>query len=266
MSGCFAAESVRRVLQEELRLLYASYERALNGWIAAYPRGVSCRKGCGACCNMSVGLYLPEAIVLADALTDAQYDGVAEYARRALAYAEKTDDYIGGFRHAGPGCCPFLDADTQACAMHPQRPANCRHVFSNMPPEFCQKDAAARFEQHPDDHAAYLRQLDPAVNDDGLPYIAPLNAIFHEQYELYLLLLTARHGNLIIQGEMAWLIMLVREHHLAAMAAQPDITAETLIARLHRAGRYHPHLLTACDPIPPHIREASAEIDFRALP
>ena len=71
-----------QVLKEELLKIYTLYDHELADWIAAYDRNISCHKGCSTCCNMSVGLYLPEALVLADSLTDVQYTKVAEHARR----------------------------------------------------------------------------------------------------------------------------------------------------------------------------------------
>lgn len=254
------------MLHNELKALYASYERELQRWIATYPRGVSCRKGCRTCCNMSVGLYVPEAVVLADWLTDAQYAAVARHAQRVLAYAATTPDYQAGFRYADLGWCPFLDADTGACTIHAHRPANCRHVFSNMPPKYCAKGAELLLEHDAGEQAAFLAQLDPDVNADELPFMAPLHAIFYDQYELYLLMLTARYFNVIVQGEMSWLIVLAREHGLWNIATQPGGTPDDFIRYARSTGLYHEHLLTNCQEIPPHLREAGAEIDFTQIP
>ncbi len=253
-------------LHNELTAIYASYERELQSWIASYPRGVSCHKGCRTCCNMSVGLYLPEAVVLANSLTAAQYAIVAEYAQRVLAYAATTPDYQAGFRYADLGWCPFLDADTGACSIHAHRPANCRHVFSNMPPKYCVKGTELLLEQDAAENAAFLAQLDPDVNADELPFMAPLHAIFYDQYELYLLMLTARYFNVIVMGEMSWLIVLAREHDVWNIATQPGATPDDFVRHAQSTGLYHKDLLTNCQEIPPHIQAAGADIDFTQIP
>ncbi len=252
-------------LHIELAAIYAGYERELHAWIALYSRGVTCRKGCRTCCDLSIGISLPEAVALATSLTDAQYAAVAEHAQRVLAYAGTTSEYLDAYRHSDIGWCPFLDVDSGACGIYDRRPANCRHVYSNMPAQYCAKDAESLLEQDAEQNTEFLKQLDPDVNEDSLPYIAPLNAIFHEQYELYFLMLTARHFNVIVLAEMSWLIVLAREHNLAGIAARPGVTPDDFIRQVQRTGLYHEYLLTDCQAIPAYIREAAAEIDFTHL-
>jgi Fe-S-cluster containining protein len=254
------------MLEKELLKIYALYERELQAWIASYARGVSCRKGCGTCCNMSVGLYLPEAIVLANLLTDAQYANVAEHAKRVLTYAHDTPDYLAGYRHAAIGWCPFLDIDSGSCSIYERRPANCRHVFSNMPPEYCVKERAALLEQHPEKRVEFLQQLDPQVNDDDLPFIAPLQDIFHEKYEMYLMILAAKYFNFIVYGEMSWLITLAREHRLWNLATEPGARLADFRKSLQATGWYHDNLLTDCQEVLPEIKEQSRGIQFTNLP
>ena len=254
------------VLQSELAALYASYEHELRAWIASYPRGISCSRGCRTCCDMSIGLYLPEAIVLERVLTAAQYAAVAAHAKRVVAYAGATPDYQVGYRYSEVGWCPFLEAESGACSIYDQRPANCRHVYSNMPPKYCAKGTEKVLAQDAGEQAAYLAQLDPETNEDDLPFLAPLHAIFQEQYELYLMMLNARHFNVIVLAEMSWLVLLAREYDLAGIASQPGGTRDDFIRQLQRTGVYHESLLTDCQEIPAHMREASAEMDFSHLP
>lgn len=256
-------------LRTDLNAVYASYEGALRDWIAAYPRGVSCAKGCCACCDMSIGVYLPEAVTIAQTLTDAQYAAVADHANRVRAYAETTeayDDYQAGYRVSEIGWCPLLDVERGICSIYDRRPANCRHVFSNMPAKYCAKGAEFLLAHNADEQAAYARQLDPDVNADGLPFLAPLHDIFHELYELYLMMISARYFNVIVLADMSWLIVLVREYNLAGLASQPDGTRDDFVQQVQRLSVYHPHLLTDCQEIPPYMKAASAEVDFAYLP
>ena len=214
---------------------------------------------------MSVGLYLPEAIVLADSLTDSEYTRVADYARQVFYYACTSTDYLIDFRQAGPGWCPFLDRESGACRIHDRRPANCRHVYSNMPPEYCSKDAPSLLAQHPEKHAEFLRQLDPEVNDDELPIIEPLGRIFSEKYRQYLMILAVKYFNVIIQGEMSWLILLAREYDLWDMVTGTDKQLPDFYEQLQQTGLYHESLLTGCEEVLPNVKEQSANIDFTHL-
>ncbi len=233
-------------LQAELTAFYTLYEGKLQDWVGSYPGGVSCQKGCSTCCNVSVGLYLPEAIVLANRLTDGLYAQVKDHAQRVVRYARTTTDYVNGYRFAGLGCCPFLEPNEGVCRIYDSRPANCRHVFSNMPPEYCSKDAPRLFEYDPDKHAEFLKNLEPGINEGGLPYIAPLHNIFYEKYEGELLALTAKYFHFSLIGEMSWLIVLAREYDLWDMTTNPDTMLPELITNLQRTGFYHENLLTEC--------------------
>lgn len=253
------------MLEDELAAIYTLYEQELQEWIASYKRDVSCYKGCSACCNFSIGLYLPEALVLAQSLTDEQYGKVAEHAQRVLAYARKTPDYLAGFRYSGIGWCPFLETATGNCSIYDRRPANCRHLYSNMSPEYCVSGIEKELERHPQKRAEFLQHLDPGVNEDGLPFIAPLQDIFHEKYVHYLTILTAKYCNFLMLGEMSWLLTLAREHDLWGMVTAPGITVTDFRQHLQNTGWYHDNVLTDCQEILPEVKEQSASIDFARI-
>ena len=253
------------MLQQELAKIYILYDTELQSWIASYKREISCHKGCRACCDMSIGLYLPEAIVLANSLTDAQYTRVAEHAQRVFHYACTTSNYPTDYRQASLGWCPFLDEEHGSCSIYDRRPANCRHVFSNMLPLYCAKDSMLILDQDAGKHAEFLSQLDPDVNEHELPFIAPLEKIFSEKYQLYLMILAAKYFNVMIQGEMSWLIMLAREHHLRDMVTGTGVHLSDVYEQLQKTGLYHDNLLTDCEEILPHVKEQSVGIDFTNL-
>jgi Fe-S-cluster containining protein len=215
---------------------------------------------------MSVGLYLPEAFALADLLTDAQYTRVAEHAERVYHYACDTSDYLTGFRFSEIGFCPFLDLDRGTCCIYEHRPANCRHVFSNMPPEYCAKDIVSTLDHDPQRRTEFLRQLDPDVNEDELPFIAPLLDIFYEKYEIYLMILTSKYFNFNMYGEMSWFITLAREHHLWDVVTGPEDNLAYVTEKLQKTGLYHEYMLTDCQKILPHFKEQSIETNFTLLP
>ncbi len=254
------------MLKKELTKIYALYDHELQTWMTSYEGSISCQKGCCTCCDMSIGLYLPEALVLADLLTETQYTRVVEHATRVFQYACDTSDYLTGFRYSAIGFCPFLDHGSGLCSIYEHRPANCRHVFSNMPPEYCAKDIMITFDQDHQKRSEFLRQLDPHVNEDDLPFIAPLQDIFHEKYEIYLAILTAKYFNFSMYGEMSWFITLAREHHLWNMVTGTETNLAHFTEKLQKTGLYHEHMLTDCQKILPHCKEQSVGINFTHLP
>jgi Fe-S-cluster containining protein len=250
------------MLSNELTSIYTSYDRELQQWLDSYQGHISCRKGCSTCCNMSVGLYLPEAVVLAQSLTDDEYAAVSQHARRVFHYACETPQYLPEFRYSDIGWCPFLLVDEGACGIYTRRPANCRHVFSNMPPKYCDRETVRQLEQDAAMRAEFEQQLDPRVNEDGLPFMTPTEDIFHGKYELYLKVLAAKHFNVNLYGEMSWLLMLVREHDLVSMVTAPDADIDDFLRNLENTGWFHPNLLTECEQISPDLKEQSLYVNF----
>ena len=256
------AQQQLATMEQDLTALYTRYERELQAWIASYERGVSCCKGCCECCNVSVGLYLPEVLVLANSLSDKQYARVFEHAQRVLAYANDTPNYLEGFRYSEIGWCPFLDTESGACTIHPYRPASCRYLYSNMPPAYCVTGIEKQLDRHPEQYEKFLQQLDPDVNEEGLPYIEPLQDIFYGKYAFYLTALTAKYCNFTLYGEMSWLITLARDYDLWTMITAPDVTLADFQQNLRSTGWYHDNVLTECQQIPPDLKTDSADLDF----
>lgn len=119
---------------------------------ASAGRGVSCAKGCGACCRQAVPLSPAEAWMLADraaALPAGKREAVLERFVRArerlsgAGFGERS--WAGGDRAAllrlGVDYfklgipCPFLE--DEACSIHPHRPSACREFLAVSPAENC---------------------------------------------------------------------------------------------------------------------------------
>jgi Fe-S-cluster containining protein len=207
-------------------------------------------------------LYLPEALVLANVLNKEQYVRVYEHAQRVLAYANDTPNYLEGFRYSEIGWCPFLDTEHGACTIYPYRPANCRHVYSNMPSRYCQTGIERYFEQHPEHYEEFLNQLDPNINEEGLPYIEPLQDIFYGKYEFYLTVLAAKYCNFSLYGEMSWLITLARGYDLWGMVTASGVTLSDFRQNIRNTGWYHDNVLTDCQEILPELKAQSVDLDF----
>lgn len=117
-------------------------------------RHVSCRAGCAACCRQLVPLSPPEVFFLGDLVASlpaarrsalgARFDaGVRGLASAGLlepllALDASSDTGVAlaaeVFQQGLP--CPFLD-DADACGIHAQRPAACRHYNVTSPAAWC---------------------------------------------------------------------------------------------------------------------------------
>lgn len=115
-------------------------------------RQVSCKKGCGACCNQAVPLSPAETWMIADVVASLPPDRKAQTLARFAAAKERLIEAGFGERsleRAGEAevirlgldyfrlgiPCPFLVDD--ACSIHPNRPSACREFLVSSPAENC---------------------------------------------------------------------------------------------------------------------------------
>ena len=130
-------------------------ERLIGMAVAAESRQgrqVSCKKGCGACCNQAVPLSPAETWMIADVVASLPPDRKAQTLARFAAAKERLMEAGFGDRsleRAGEAevlklgldyfrlgiPCPFLvDA---SCSIHPNRPSACREFLVSSPAENC---------------------------------------------------------------------------------------------------------------------------------
>ena len=98
---------------------------------------ITCREGCAHCCRQAVGLSLPEAAVLVEAVRARQIPiDRAKLTRQATL--TDSDDWTR--LPADERACVFLGTDNR-CQVYDERPLACRKYFSIGPPELCNIDA-----------------------------------------------------------------------------------------------------------------------------
>lgn len=127
-------------------------------------RQVSCKKGCGACCNQAVPLSPAETWMIADVVAslppDRKSQTLARFADakerlREAGFGERSLERAGEaevlklgldyFRLGIP--CPFLvDA---ACSIHANRPSACREFLVSSPAEHCSDPASMEIRSIP---------------------------------------------------------------------------------------------------------------------
>lgn len=116
----------------------AELDSAIAAWRAGAGVRLWCGPGCGNCCSLAVNTTLPEALAIADSLTDGQRRQVAIAVARIIAHARESSDargFLAGYRRA-VGSCPFLDAEA-SCSIYPVRPLACRALLATRPPDWC---------------------------------------------------------------------------------------------------------------------------------
>jgi Fe-S-cluster containining protein len=112
-------------------------------------QGITCRKGCSACCNQLVPLSIPEAFFLRDAVNRLNAKKRARVLKKMQATTEALEraGLLDDLRHPGKNRqidadyfgqglpCPFLEDD--ACSIYAQRPFICRSYVVTSPKEAC---------------------------------------------------------------------------------------------------------------------------------
>jgi len=127
-------------LIELSRQRQAEFDSELSAWRDSDGAGLRlwCGPGCGNCCSLAVNTTLPEALAIADSLTDGQRQQVAAAIARITTHARESTDargFLAGYRRA-VGSCPFLDAEA-SCSIYPVRPLACRALLATRPPDWC---------------------------------------------------------------------------------------------------------------------------------
>lgn len=199
-------------LRETVSNINAEFDTATMNWISSYPRGVSCSRGCSICCDMYVGAFSSEALVIANSISDEQYQKVLEHTNKVIDYAREYAEqnfaiFISGYRLA-VGFCPLLDSDG-ACSIYSIRPGSCRYTYSNMLPKYCQAGYWRTVTILERDE--YLAKIDPKTNAGGYtPHLAPIKQIYDKVYDEHLRSLKP-YSSVILVGNMHYLIYLSRK-------------------------------------------------------
>jgi Fe-S-cluster containining protein len=103
--------------------------------LATSPHGpeVKCRKGCAACCHLSVDISTPEAMLL---WAVAKEDGIRVDEARLARQAQK--ESVDAWRDlpVEDKRCVFL-GDDNTCKVYEHRPAACRKYLVKTDPDLC---------------------------------------------------------------------------------------------------------------------------------
>jgi Fe-S-cluster containining protein len=125
----------------------SAVDAAIAGWTAAYSTAggkIFCGKGCSGCCSLAVNCTLPEALRVAELLTEGQKRSVLEHGEKIVERLPDVRDLKEYLRmHRDElGRCPLLESDG-SCGVYAVRPLSCRSLISTKESRWCSTDFAA---------------------------------------------------------------------------------------------------------------------------
>ena len=194
--------------------------------------------GCSTCCTLAVNCTLPEAMVVAAALTDSQVERLAAHVARLPAVAASSSDLKEYLRRQRQelGACPFLEDDGR-CGVYPARPLSCRALLSTREPHWCGIDFATLSSAEKQE---FMAGLDRSIVAFPLHYVAATREQGQLRESDLAGAMTGRFG-FYLYGNLPALVYLERQHRLGeAVAAGRETTMSLLTA----AGLDHPFLVT----------------------
>ncbi len=202
-------------LKEAVHATAASFDRQALIWVeehAGLGGRIFCARGCSSCCNLTVNATFPEALTLAEGLTQAQRVSLRRHMdllRELLPETETLKDFLRLHRRQ-VGFCPFLETGG-ACGVYPFRPLACRALFSTRNSDWCAVDFSTL---HPAEKQAYLSSLDPKVVAFPTHYLASPQGLARELESSALAAMRERFG-FSVAGNLPVLVHLACEHGLA---------------------------------------------------
>lgn len=219
------------LLKDEIRQQQAFFDEQTRSAVAACTAGggrIYCGRGCRSCCTLAVHCTFTEALLVAEALGEAQAAVLSEHVARLRRLSEEAVDLKSYLRlhRQKIGNCPFLEADG-ACGVYAMRPFACRSLLSTRPADWCAVDFA---DLHPLEKQAYLSSLDPALVAWPTHYLAAPRELGQE---LEAAAFWRMHDNFgfTLSGNLPFLIWLEVKYRLSGMAAMGHAAVLALLEK-----------------------------------
>jgi Fe-S-cluster containining protein len=171
-----------------------------------------CGKGCSGCCSLVVNCTLPEAKLVAAALSPHQTEQLQRKVTLLKNTANKATnlkEWLSSYRQqVGP--CPFLD-QSGACGIYPIRPLSCRSLLATKEPHWCSTDFATLSSQ---EKQSFMESLDRSAVAFPTHYAATPQEIGRELEEAALRQMETVYGFALV-GSLPWLVWLELEHAIS---------------------------------------------------
>lgn len=230
-------QSLKDGIRQQQALFDEKAGAAAEGFKAGGGR-ITCGRGCRNCCNLAVQCTFTEALLVAEALGNAQDAAPRAYVanlRQHLDAATDLKSYLRLHRRTiGP--CPFLATDG-ACSVYVARPFACRSLLSTRPADWCAVDFA---DLHPLEKQAYLSSLDPAVVAWPTHYLAASRDLAREMEAAAARRMLDTFA-FTLSGNLPFLVWLEQEYRLSAAATEGHAATRAL---LEKEGLNLPFLLS----------------------
>jgi Fe-S-cluster containining protein len=178
---------------------------------------IFCGRGCRACCTLTVDCGFGEALLVVEALSDAQGPALDAYVARLRQLLPTVADFKSYLRmqRRELGDCPFLDREG-ACAVYEARPFACRALFSTRPADWCGVD----FGELPAiEKQLFMAGLDRAVVDFPTHYLAEPRESARELEGAGLLAMERAFG-FSLAGNLPYLVWLEKHYALSQRCAE----------------------------------------------
>lgn len=187
-----------------------------------------CGKGCGNCCSLAVNCSFPEAVAIAQSLSDKQRQQLADRLpplRQISLQAESLVQFLRQFRQQLGGC-PFLATDG-SCDIYPLRPFSCRALLSTRNHSWCAVDFA---DLHPQEKEAFLSSLDPEVVAFPTHYLAESQELGLELEARSLVAMRDEFG-VALSGNLLYQVWLETEYRLSDVLSKGFNEARSFLAQ-----------------------------------
>ncbi|MBE0575857.1 MAG: YkgJ family cysteine cluster protein [Desulfuromonadales bacterium] len=190
---------------------FEKFSRMWRTQYCASGKTIYCRENCGGCCQLAVHATYPEAVAVAEALTESlskRLSGYIERLKTALPELTDVKSYLKEHRQAiGP--CPFLDS-RGSCLIYAIRPLSCRALLSTRPAAWCTVDFAKLDNW---DKQAYESGLDHQVVAWPTHYVAATRD-FARTLEKTLLESMQREQGWSLSGNFAVMVWIEKNNRL----------------------------------------------------
>ncbi len=197
--------------------LLKNYSDAQNEWLKRNREDIEihCHKGCSFCCNISVKISVPEALILLNHADKAPIDKIRNQADtiRELWRECNGDEgrYFETYRNS-PGSCAFLSPEG-SCAIHQIRPLPCRQTLSGLPGQFCSRNISSLYSED------QIQEALNGLNRDfftSTPYLVPMLDL-GELYEYEMKLVSKEIFGVSYEGVMPVLLDNLIKHGLSGL-------------------------------------------------
>lgn len=228
----------------EVRVQYARYDERARQWLAQYTaRGgrVFCASGCFRCCDMPIRLSWPEALTVAQSMTEDQHRAMHAHAQKVWrnAHACRTsEEYVQKHRR-NVGFCPLLNRETGSCSQYADRPTRCRDTYSGLPARFCAPGGVENLSR--EERRLYDTEVRGNKAMDGeTHFLAPLENLSLPPWDKFAQMMRRDLG-FEVWGDFAFLVCMTREEDFLAALKLRD--ARKVVGALKKAGLYHPEIV-----------------------